>query len=100
MGNGGINIRFLWWHLQISKSWRPKITFNKHHWDNKLEDGWFKIYEWDMKKDKPTKQSPIIPTTTLKTKHDVCLCDGDDRDMGSTVDDNGIMYCMHCGYDR
>lgn len=50
MGNGGINIRILWWHLQISKEWRPKLLFNKYHWDNKLSDGWFKVYEWDMRK--------------------------------------------------
>ena len=50
MGNGGINIRFLWWHLQISKEWKPKVSFNKYHWDNKLADGWFKVHEWDMRK--------------------------------------------------
>jgi hypothetical protein len=50
MGNGGINIRFLWWHLQISKEWKPKVSFNKYHWENKLVDGWFKVYEWDMRK--------------------------------------------------
>lgn len=50
MGNGGINIRFLWWHLKISKEWKPKISFNKYHWDNKLADGWFKVYELDMRK--------------------------------------------------
>ena len=50
MGSGGINIRILYWHFMLSKQWSLKISFNRYHWDNRLNDGLFKVYEWDMKK--------------------------------------------------
>ena len=50
MSEGGINIRFLLWHLKISQDWKVKIEYNSHHLETRLSDGVFKVYEWDMKK--------------------------------------------------
>lgn len=78
MGTGGINIRLLWWHLQISKKYDIKIVFSKYHWDTKLSDGWFKIYEWDME----IHQTQMIEYNgylywyqykTAKDRVDICL---------------------------
>jgi hypothetical protein len=53
MDNTHINIRFIYWHLQLEKGkYLPKISYNKYHRENKLAYGWFKIhnffgYSWE-----------------------------------------------------
>lgn len=42
-----INIRFLYWHFQLTKQNKIKISFNKFHYP-KPKDGLFKIYEWNL----------------------------------------------------
>ena len=48
MSNLLINIRFFWWHLQISDNWKLSITYNKYH--KNLPEGLFQIYVFKFKK--------------------------------------------------
>lgn len=45
MGNLRINIRFLWYHLQVTHGWKFSISSNDYH--RKLEHGWFKIHQFE-----------------------------------------------------
>ena len=57
MSNLWINIRLLYWHLQIEDRWKGKwsVSFNNVHWGNRLEDGWFEVYHWKGKYIKKNK---------------------------------------------
>jgi hypothetical protein len=47
-----INIRFLFWHLQVKKeTWKAKITFNGWLWNGGKCEAIFRpiaIYEWSL----------------------------------------------------
>jgi|694.fasta_scaffold00683_3 hypothetical protein len=53
MDNTLINIRFIYWHLQLERdNFLPKISYNDYHRQTKLKYGWFSIhnffgYSWD-----------------------------------------------------
>ena len=38
-----LNIRILFYHLQITDNWKFSITYNDYH--KGLKHGWFKFYE-------------------------------------------------------
>ena len=46
MGDLRINIRVLMWHLQISRNWKPSVSYNDYH--KNLEHGWFEVYEFEL----------------------------------------------------
>jgi hypothetical protein len=39
-----INIRILMWHFKMSNRYNFSVSYNDYH--NKLEHGWFRIYEF------------------------------------------------------
>jgi hypothetical protein len=46
MSNLRINIRFLWYHLQVTDNWKVSISRNNYH--RNLPDGIFEIHEWNL----------------------------------------------------
>ena len=48
MGDGGINIRVLWFHFMLTKQYKPSVSFNRYTWKNGLDGDWFKVHEWKM----------------------------------------------------
>lgn len=43
-----LNIRFIYWHLQITDCWKWSWLYNDHHKITKLSNGWFKVYDFDL----------------------------------------------------
>ena len=41
-----LNIRFFYWHLQISEKWQIRFSYNSYHRTNKLAYGWIKVYQF------------------------------------------------------
>jgi hypothetical protein len=47
MNNLIINIRVLYWHLQVEDGWRnPRIKFNRYLWENGIGFRLASICEW------------------------------------------------------
>jgi hypothetical protein len=47
MDNTHINIRIIYWHLQLERGkCLPKICYNDYHRQTKLENGWFQIHNF------------------------------------------------------
>ena len=44
MSNCYVNIRFGCWHLQVTKSWRPRISYNDFH--QGWPEGFFAVYDF------------------------------------------------------
>ena len=47
MDNLKINIRIIYWHLQVDENWKIKISYNSFH--KELKNGWFQVYTFKLK---------------------------------------------------
>jgi len=85
MGNSIINIRFLWFHLQVSKTWKPKISF--------LNSNEIKIIEFDGYKywyiQRPATNKEICLATENINEYCNGLYSFSSKDSG-----NGIAYVV------
>ncbi len=56
MSNLRVNIRILWYHIQITDGWKLKISNNDYH--HKLKHGWFAVYQFDLFKKISSRDAP------------------------------------------
>ena len=43
-----VNIRVFYWHFQVKKNWKITISYNPAHVGKLNENGWFKVYEFNL----------------------------------------------------
>lgn len=45
MSDTRINIRILFWHIQVTHGWKVRLSYNSYHRD--LHDGLFAVYQFE-----------------------------------------------------
>ena len=43
-----LNLRLFYWHLQIDDCWNCYWSYNSYHKDNKLKNGWIRLYTFNL----------------------------------------------------